>query len=52
MGGMSFRCPLCANWFMSVKSLRDHWKGKHKLKNVVFEGVGPCVEILSSEETK
>jgi hypothetical protein len=46
MGGQSFKCPFCAKWFLSRRSLRDHVKGRYGMANFTIEGTGPVTEVV------
>lgn len=52
MGGMSFKCPICEQWFLAKGSLRDHIRDKHEKKNVAIEGIGPTIYIRDNLQEK
>lgn len=48
MGGQSFKCPLCDVWKLDMGAMRDHWLGKHRIKDVKCTGVAGGLRIISS----
>lgn len=53
MGGMSFRCPECKDfWSLDKRALKGHLRDKHGITGVRVEGVGPSITLVPNHVGK
>lgn len=53
MGGRSYKCPLCNEWFLWSSNLQDHLKDKHgERPHFSIEGTAHFTEIVRKEKKR